>query len=144
MLLVMTACGGSVTSPSDKSTITATIDGASWSAASVVVTPVMNISGVIVAYNVVGTNQTQTILQFTLPASTGTFPVGTGPSEARSIGFLQAGATQGWTSSSGQVAVASYSADRASGTFSYAMAPFTGAATGNRTVANGQFNLRLR
>jgi hypothetical protein len=120
------------------STITATIGGQPWVAATVV--PVGQ-TGIFV----VGGQNTERSVSITptLVVSPGTYPIGNG-TNGISVHVINTGTANSWgptNGSTGSVTFTSTGGGRISGTFSGTLAP-VGGSLGNLTVTNGAFDIR--
>ncbi|HYM25423.1 MAG TPA: DUF6252 family protein [Vicinamibacterales bacterium] len=156
VLFLTTACGGSSTQPSNSSgsqsgsgsnsgsnTFTATIDGAAWKPATITA----RLSSTTPAYLEVDTTDSALDLfgfaagPFTGTFGTGTYQIGSGPSNAS---YVLPGGTTIWSAltgrGSGSITVAAFSAANktASGTFNFVLVNGSG---GTKTVTNGTFSV---
>ena len=135
---------GSTTDPTGPTngSLTAKIDGSSWSAATIAVTYA---SGILA---IAGTDAGGRTVGFGLgPVSApGTFPSGpTSPTNA-SLQIITGSTAQAWqaaqTLGSGTVTVTAISATHAAGTFQFVVVPVAGTgATGNKAITQGAFDV---
>ena len=78
----------------------------------------------------------------------GTYPLGVGFSVAGGNVLISSAAGPGWrtaqTGADGSITITSLTSSRIEATFNFTAVPFTGGATGNRTVTDGSFALDLK
>ena len=148
VLLLLAACGGSTTGPSgggNTAPFSAQIDGTAWNSLTISTSAHGSANGTFTLIGAV-TSPTQTSMSLTLwnIAAPGTYPMGVGPTVPGGTANVTTG-VQTWSTplsgAAGTVTVTSVSATKITGTFSFVATPFSGGATGNRTVAQGTFDL---
>lgn len=155
LLLVLTAaCGGSsnsVTSPTTTSTgttvtplhgsMTATIDGVSWTATAI--TTASYVNGIVSIGGADSASPTRAIGLGLIASGPGTYQIGTLPSAANGVLTLSNGQT--WTSNviggTGSITVTTLNSTTAVGTFTFTAVPSSGGATGNKSITSGVFNI---
>jgi hypothetical protein len=78
----------------------------------------------------------------------GTYPLGVGFSVAGGNVLISSAAGPGWrtpqTGADGTITISTLTSSRIEGTFNFTAVPFTGGATGNKTVTDGSFALDLK
>jgi hypothetical protein len=152
-LLAFTACGGSsssATSPADTGggtitplhgTMTATIDGSAWTAATVTTYTYTN--GILSIAGGDNSNPIRSIGMALTASGPGTFQMGTLPSAANAVLSIGIGPT--WTANvaggTGTITITALSSMGAAGTFSFSAVAAAGGATGTHTVTSGTFNI---
>jgi hypothetical protein len=139
LLVFATACGDSVTDPGDpeNGTMTATVDGASWSA--------IQIQGVSsgTLISLAGSDADLVSIGFAVQSTgPGTYSIGPGQVTSANIGegsatLWTAGSIQG----SGTVTLTTVTDNRAIGTFEFVAELAQGSGTPTRTVTNGTFDV---
>lgn len=148
VLLLLAACGGSTTGPSgggNTAAFTAQIDGAAWNSLTISTSAHGSTNGTFTLIGAV-TSPTQTSMSLTLwnIGAPGTYPLGVGPTVPGGTANVTTG-IQTWSTplsgAAGTVTVTAVSATKITGTFSFVATPFSGGASGNRTVAQGTFDL---
>jgi hypothetical protein len=158
-IVLLNACGGSSTSPSTSpgstSTMTATINGKSFTAVTTIALRTQVANGTVGVTGNDGFTVPYTILTITMPDAVGTYPLSsTGTpllqnAEVEELKTTTSG--QIWTAgaatsagSSGTLTLSTLTATGASGTFSFtAVALSPTGASGTRVVTNGKFNVKF-
>ncbi len=143
--LLIASCGGdSGTNSGNNSTMSATIAGASWSASLAVQA---SRGGNVLAIS--GTDGTYQIL-LTIPSVTapGTFNFGVGNTGVAQVIQVSGTTASAWTTAlvggSGTLTLTTFTAERATGTFSFSGTASPGTpATGTRPVTAGSFDVRF-
>ena len=78
----------------------------------------------------------------------GTYPLGVGFSVAGGNVLISSAAGPGWrtaqTGADGTITITTLTSSRIEGTFNFTAVPFTGGATGNKTVTDGSFTLEVK
>jgi hypothetical protein len=134
---------GSGSNPSPNGTISATIDGAAWSASAGVsaqlTNNILSIAG--------GDNRTTFAVSVTINRGLGTYSTGVIDPQNVVVSTLTvsgspAGWTSGPTSGRGSITITSFTSTTAAGTFTLTLDPTPGTgATGTKTVTGGAFNV---
>lgn len=143
------ACSSNSISPTDGGvdSLTATIDGQPFTA-TVIAANVLTVNGA-PTLSIVGFNgcQGDTSVSVTLrPAAVGTHVAGqSGASASSSLNRMAGGQSTGvWQSTGGSITISMLSSTRVAGTFAFpVLTPLGGSTTGNRSVANGSFNIQI-
>ena len=143
------ACSRNSAGPTDGGTdsLNATIDGQPFNA-SVMAANVLTVNGA-PSLSIVGFNgcQGDTSLAINLrPAIVGTHVAGQGGSSASGgLNRMAGGQSTGvWQSTGGTMTITSLSSTRVAGSFSFpVLTPLGGGTTGNRSIANGTFNIQI-
>lgn len=149
VLLTLAGCGSSPSGPGDgggdTSPFTAQIDGTAWSGLSFTTSGNGSANG---TFTLIGaaTSPTQISMSLTLfnIGAPGTYPLGVGSTVPGGTAIVTSGVQSWWTplsGAAGTVTVTAVSATRITGTFSFVATPFSGGATGSRTVTQGRFDL---
>jgi hypothetical protein len=152
-LLASVACSGSSTSATSPTntggvpvtplhgTMTASIDGSSWTAVAINTATYTN--GLLSIGGADGSNPIRSIALALTVAGPGTFAMGTLPSAANAVLSIGIGPT--WTANvgggSGTITITAISSTGTSGTFFFTAVPAAGGATGTHTVTSGTFNI---
>ncbi len=130
--------GGGGGGGSSTAAFTAVIDGQAW--APTTSTFAVSYSNGVLAMT--GTDATGWTFGMAIPTSgPGSVPLSTGANA-----ILTSPSSQSWSAThldggSGTITVTSLTSNSATGTFSFVLVPIAGGATGNRTVAQGTFNV---
>jgi hypothetical protein len=123
----------------------ATVDGVPWTGEINVAAIATGNALVVTGVSDIGTPN-QILITVNTPARVGTETVTFGPG-SQVGGLYVTSPTTGWSTisplGSGAVTVTSLTATRATGTFSFVMAPNTGAPAPLKTVSNGSFDARI-
>ena len=151
------ACGGGSesTGPDNggngQNRFTAKIDGANWASNSGVERVGVTISqpGLFTLTGIqLGGSGLTIVMTLTNIAGPGTYPLGVGFSVAGGNVLISSAAGPGWrtaqTGADGTITITTLTSSRIEGTFNFTAVPFTGGATGNRTVTDGSFSLELK
>lgn len=148
-VLFLGGCGSSPSGPNggggDDAPFAAQIDGAAWTSAAISTSAHGSQNG---TFTMIGSTVTANAISMSLTlyniGAPGTYPLGVGPTVPGGTALVMAG-TQSWSTplsgAAGTVTVTTVSATHITGTFSFVATPFSGGATGNRTVAQGTFDL---
>ena len=153
------ACGGSSTAPSQSqvtsSTLTATIDGASFTSVLTVGTRIPTLpnlpNGTVGVTGQDKLTVAHTSLTFAVPGVIGDYPLASAnpvPQNAALQIFISTTSGQQWTAGgagggSGTISLSTLTSTGASGTFSMTLVPLAGGATGNKVITNGKFNVKF-
>jgi hypothetical protein len=134
------ACSNYDTGPSGNGTISASIDGASWTGATTV-----QASYIASVFVVGGLDGQARQIVITIPdvAAAGTFSLNSGQAAFAVVSF----GAQIWsttlTGGTGSVTISTWSGSHAVGTFSFTAPPNTGSgATGTKVITSGTFDVR--
>lgn len=140
------ACGGDSTGPEitipspSNGSMTARVDGASWSALAV---DAITSQGSAPIISIAGTNTQFTISMAWVDSGPRTYTIG----QAIGLNATLIGGSSGWTAAgqqgSGSVTVTTRTAERVAGTFTYTMVASGAGASGTRSVTNGAFDIRF-
>ena len=151
------ACGGGSdsTGPDNggngQNRFTAKIDGANWASNSGVERAGVTISqpGLFALTGIqLGGSGLTIVMTLTNIPGPGTYPLGVGFSVAGGNVLISSAAGPGWrtaqTGADGTITITALTSSRIEGTFNFTAVPFTGGATGNKTVTDGSFALDLK
>jgi hypothetical protein len=135
--LVLNACGGDGdpmgpgAGGAPNGTMTATLDGAPWTAVSIQVT---RGSGFL---SVAGSNADPLAIGFTIQeAGTGTYTIGPGQITSANVTVL----STVWTASTGQIVFTTIESNRVAGTFQFTAPLAVGSGAAQRMVTSGVFD----
>ena len=156
-VMALTACGGDggggSTDPGNNSQFkfTAKIDGASWVSTGGVerVGVPITIPGlyVLTGTNLSGGTSYTIVISLYNIGGPGTYPLGVGvsvPGGNIVVSSLAGGWRTPQTGADGTITITTLTASRIEGTFSFTAVPFTGGATGNKSVTDGAFVLEVK
>jgi len=148
----LVACGGDddngTVNPNNRGTMTATIDGQSFSGSAAAAA---TYSGNVLGFGAVqasGNNSTLVVFVLNNVTGPGTYSLAAAANGIVTVTETSGTTTRSWNSAlaggTGQVVVTQLSGGRAIGTFTFsAPAATQSGATGTRTATNGQFNIEL-
>ena len=143
------ACSRNSTGPTDGGvdSLTATIDGQSFTA-TVMAANVVTVNGA-QSLSIVGFNGCQGDTSFSMnlrPVAVGTHVAGqSGINASGGLNRMAGGQSTGvWQSTGGSITISMLSSTRVAGTFAFpVLTPLGGGTTGNRSIANGSFNIQI-